>query len=367
VQTKIGDSGPGPAGGGVSGIASVVGPPGRGQTGGVAWGSAADHRSLYVAVSGLLAQPANTSGSLTALDMTTGVARWHTAAPEPACSWGERNCSHATGAGGHVMPGSAFSGSMDGHLRAYPPSTARSCGLRHGKGLSNQERYQGERRPLDHGGATIVNGWCTSIRATPCSPSRSMEIGLEQHTYIFQADWVDQLLLLLSFHAAVVPRARPVRKRIARRPLRIRCEGVATMRYPDPFKPWTKQAPSEVTASGVVIEGRRILTMRTCSLRHPGSDSGECGRDKMPATVVAVAPGIDLAVLQLDDASSSTRIRRWRAPASSRRSRRRVGLWIPTGGNSLSITKDRVRIEFVAYNYPGPACVSKSTPRSIPQ
>ena len=34
----------------------------------------------------------------------------------------------------------------------------------------------------------------------------------------------------------------------------------ATMRYPDPFKPWTKQAPSEVTGSGVVIEGKRILT-----------------------------------------------------------------------------------------------------------
>src|SRR5271169_4078653 len=34
----------------------------------------------------------------------------------------------------------------------------------------------------------------------------------------------------------------------------------ATMRYPDPFRPWTKQAPSEVTASGVVIEGKRILT-----------------------------------------------------------------------------------------------------------
>ena len=34
----------------------------------------------------------------------------------------------------------------------------------------------------------------------------------------------------------------------------------ATMRYPDPFKPWTKQAPSDVTASGVVIEGKRILT-----------------------------------------------------------------------------------------------------------
>jgi S1-C subfamily serine protease len=34
----------------------------------------------------------------------------------------------------------------------------------------------------------------------------------------------------------------------------------STMRYPDPFKPWTKQAPTEVTGSGVVIEGKRILT-----------------------------------------------------------------------------------------------------------
>ena len=34
----------------------------------------------------------------------------------------------------------------------------------------------------------------------------------------------------------------------------------STLRYPDPFRPWSKQAPSEVTASGVVIEGKRILT-----------------------------------------------------------------------------------------------------------
>ena len=159
-QTKIGDSGPGPAGGGASGIASVVGPPGvAGRPGGVAWGSAADHRSLYVAISGLLAQPANTSGSLTALDMTTGVARWHTAAPEPACSWGQRNCSHAQAQAVTVMPGSAFSGSMDGHLRAYSTidgkilwdfDTARDFPTKNGIKASGG--------PLDHGGATIVNG-----------------------------------------------------------------------------------------------------------------------------------------------------------------------------------------------------------------
>jgi polyvinyl alcohol dehydrogenase (cytochrome) len=159
-QTKIGDSSAGAAGGGASGITSVVGPPGvAGSPGGVAWGSAADHRSLYVATAGLLAQPANTSGSLTALDMTTGVARWHTAAPEPACSWGERNCSHAQAQAVTVMPGSAFSGSMDGHLRAYSTidgkilwdfDTARDFPTKNGIKASGG--------PLDHGGATIVNG-----------------------------------------------------------------------------------------------------------------------------------------------------------------------------------------------------------------
>src|SRR5690348_8067581 len=34
----------------------------------------------------------------------------------------------------------------------------------------------------------------------------------------------------------------------------------STVRYPDFFKPWTKQAPSEVTGTGVVIEGKRILS-----------------------------------------------------------------------------------------------------------
>ena len=34
----------------------------------------------------------------------------------------------------------------------------------------------------------------------------------------------------------------------------------ATVRYPDPYRPWAKQAPSEVTGSGVVIEKKRILS-----------------------------------------------------------------------------------------------------------
>jgi polyvinyl alcohol dehydrogenase (cytochrome) len=161
-QTKIGDSsaGSGAAGGGASGIASVVGPPGvAGSPGGVAWGSAADHRSLYVATSGLLAQPPNAGGSLTALDMTTGVARWHTAAPEPACSWGERNCSHAQAQAVTVMPGSAFSGSMDGHLRAYSTIDGKILwDFDTAKDFLTKNGIKASGGPLDHGGATIVNG-----------------------------------------------------------------------------------------------------------------------------------------------------------------------------------------------------------------
>ncbi len=129
----------------------------------------------------------------------------------------------------------------------------------------------------------------------------------------------------------------------------------STMRFPDPFKPWTKQAPNEVSGSGVVIEGRRILTnahvvLYASQVQVQASAAG----DKVPATVVAVAPGIDLAVLQLDDPTFFDT-----HPAVARASKLPhikdavLAYGFPTGGNSLSITKGIVsRIEFVSYNYP---------------
>src|SRR5580693_126922 len=129
----------------------------------------------------------------------------------------------------------------------------------------------------------------------------------------------------------------------------------ATLRYPDPFKPWTKQAPSEVSGSGVVIEGRRILTnahvvLYATQVQIQASAAG----DKLPATVVAVAPGIDLAVLQLDDPTFfDTHPPVARASKLPQIKDAVLAYGFPTGGNSLSITKGIVsRIEFVAYNYP---------------
>jgi polyvinyl alcohol dehydrogenase (cytochrome) len=127
--------------------------------GGIAWGMAADHRNLYVALSGLLAQPANAAGSLTALDMKTGLLRWHTPAPQPACSWGDADCSHAQSQAISVMPGSAFSGSMDGHLRAYSSIDGKILwDFDTAKAFQTQNAVRASGGPLDHGGATIVNG-----------------------------------------------------------------------------------------------------------------------------------------------------------------------------------------------------------------
>jgi S1-C subfamily serine protease len=129
----------------------------------------------------------------------------------------------------------------------------------------------------------------------------------------------------------------------------------STMRYPDPFKPWSKQAPTDVTGSGVVIEGRRILTNAHVVLYASQVQiQANAAGDKVSATVLAIAPGIDLAVLTLDDPSFfDTHPAMPRASTLPDIKDAVLAYGFPTGGASLSITKGIVsRIEFASYNYP---------------
>jgi len=127
--------------------------------GGIAWGIAADHRNLYVAASGLLADPVSSGGTLTAFDMKTGTLRWNMPAPQPACSWGDGDCWHAQVQAVTVMPGGAFSGSMDGHLRAYSTIDGKILwDFDTATIFKTQNGVRASGGPLDHGGATIVNG-----------------------------------------------------------------------------------------------------------------------------------------------------------------------------------------------------------------
>jgi polyvinyl alcohol dehydrogenase (cytochrome) len=94
--------------------------------GGVQWGSATDGTNLYVAVSDIGrimltfstftdADPKR-GGGMFALRLDTGEKVWYT----PPAGCGERKrCSPAQSAAVSALPGVAFSGSVDGHMRAY--------------------------------------------------------------------------------------------------------------------------------------------------------------------------------------------------------------------------------------------------------
>jgi S1-C subfamily serine protease len=128
----------------------------------------------------------------------------------------------------------------------------------------------------------------------------------------------------------------------------------STVRYPDYFRPWTKESPSEISGTGVVIEGKRILSnAHVVSYASQVQIQANKAGDKISATVVAVDPGIDLAVLKLDDETFfDTHAPLERAKALPEIKDAVMVYGYPTGGSSLSITKGIVsRIEFAPYNY----------------
>jgi polyvinyl alcohol dehydrogenase (cytochrome) len=85
--------------------------------GGIEWGMAADEQQVYVPVSDVLSPP-NEAGGLFAVKIATGEKVWHTPAPKLNCTGG-RGCTGAQSAAISAIPGIVFSGSVDGHLRAY--------------------------------------------------------------------------------------------------------------------------------------------------------------------------------------------------------------------------------------------------------
>jgi polyvinyl alcohol dehydrogenase (cytochrome) len=88
-----------------------------GALGGIEFGGAATDALVYFPLSDWAPDP-KAGGGLFALEITTGKKIWSTAAPQPACV-DKAGCSAAQPAPATAIPGVVFSGSLDGHIRAY--------------------------------------------------------------------------------------------------------------------------------------------------------------------------------------------------------------------------------------------------------
>jgi len=140
--------------------------------GGSQWGPAADRENMYVAISDVKLVPAlnpkspqgfslgldpKLGGGLHALRLATGQEVWN-AKPILACG-DRKNCSPAQSAAVTAIPGAIFSGSVDGHLRAY--SSATGAVIWDVDTVREYDTVNGEKArggSLDGPGATVAGG-----------------------------------------------------------------------------------------------------------------------------------------------------------------------------------------------------------------
>ncbi len=129
---------------------------------------------------------------------------------------------------------------------------------------------------------------------------------------------------------------------------------LATRRGPDVIRPWIKQPAAEQGGTGIVIDGKRILTnAHVVTYASQVYVQGYQSPDKVAAKVAAIAPGIDLAVLQPEDEAffAGRPALPMADPLPALKDKVNV-YGYPIGGTELSVTEGVVsRVEFEGYNY----------------
>ncbi len=127
-----------------------------------------------------------------------------------------------------------------------------------------------------------------------------------------------------------------------------------TRRTPSFSRPWTRSNATEVSGSGAIIAGNRILTNAHVVL-YASRVMVQAHRSpaRVRAKIVAIAPGMDLALLEVSDPSFFE----GRPPLPLATERPKVKETVnaygyPIGGEQISVTEGIVsRIEYVHYRY----------------
>ncbi len=136
----------------------------------------------------------------------------------------------------------------------------------------------------------------------------------------------------------------------------------ATYRAPDFEAPWRREAPEEFTGSGFVIEatgGERLILTNAHVVEYASQIFVQPARssDRLRAELVAIARGIDLAVVRIRSESDRDAFHENHPPLALSDELPRIGGTVqaygyPLGGEQISITEGIVsRVEYADYYY----------------
>jgi polyvinyl alcohol dehydrogenase (cytochrome) len=140
-----------------------------GLLGGVQWGPATDGTNVYVAISDLAFQgrapDPSKGGGITAYRLSDGKQIWKT--PPPGCA-DRRPCSPAQSQAVTAIPGAVFSGSIDGHLRAYADADGKIIwDFDTARDFDTVNKVPAHGGSLDVGGPIIAGGMVFVVSGYP--------------------------------------------------------------------------------------------------------------------------------------------------------------------------------------------------------
>ncbi len=132
-----------------------------GVLGGIEWGYAADDQHVYVPISDVWESRSEpgAAGGIYALNIADGSTLWQTPAAKPDCLK-ITGCNAGQPQAAVLIPGAIFSGSMDGHMRAYDPATGKviwdTSTLRDFPTVNGVKAKGGS---IKGAGVVVVDGW----------------------------------------------------------------------------------------------------------------------------------------------------------------------------------------------------------------
>jgi polyvinyl alcohol dehydrogenase (cytochrome) len=140
-----------------------------GLLGGVQWGPATDGTNVYVAVSDLAfvarAPDPSKGGGISAYRVSDGALLWKT--PPPGCG-DRRPCSPAQSQAVTAIPGAVFSGSIDGHLRAYATEDGKIIwDFDTARDIDTVNKVAAHGGSLDVGGPIVAGGMVFVVSGYP--------------------------------------------------------------------------------------------------------------------------------------------------------------------------------------------------------